>query len=331
MINISVVIPVFSGELFLETVALQLSELKSKWERSEIPLALVEVVFVDDSAIDNSGSIIDKLCLDYNFVKSLHLSRNFGQHAATMAGILHTQGDWVATIDEDLQHSPSKIEDLLRSAVSTSSDIIYANAIEAVHQNLFRDLASRAYKKLIHRLSGNPNVQYFNSFRLIRGSVARAAAVACSHSTYFDVALSWFTQRIDVVQLNLKDERHIQTGKSGYSFYNLLSHARRMLVSSQVKALRFGSVGGLTIFATSFLIGVLLILNKLIAPQSVKTDGWTSLMLVILFLGGATVFLLGIVIEYLSVLMLESHGKPVFFFVDRNSDDELKEYYARAK
>src|SRR5882672_7517570 len=102
---------------------------------------------------------------------------------ATIAGILHTSGDWVVTLDEDLQHSPARIEDLLRKAIIHRSDIVYANAETRVHQSHLRDVGSRLYKHVMKLMTGNPNVTAFNSFRLIRGDVARAASSTCGHDT----------------------------------------------------------------------------------------------------------------------------------------------------
>lgn len=133
--------------------------------------------------------MIDKLSEAYNWIEAIHLSRNYGQHAATIAGILHTSGDWVVTLDEDLQHPPENIVDLLRAAIEEGKDIIYAQPQAAVHESKYRDFGSRGYKNFIKFLTGNPYIQSVNSFRLIRGAVARSASSVCSHQTYFDIAL----------------------------------------------------------------------------------------------------------------------------------------------
>src|SRR5690606_38851454 len=134
---------------------------------------------------------------------------------ATVAGILYSSGDWVVTLDEDLQHKPAKIESLLHTACSEQADVVYAQPASWVHGGGFRDRMSRWIKKLVARLSGNPFVQSFNSFRLIRGDLARAASSICAQYTYFDVALTWFTQRISRITLPMSDDRYVSGQGSG--------------------------------------------------------------------------------------------------------------------
>ncbi|MDB5652231.1 MAG: glycosyl transferase 2 family protein, partial [Hyphomicrobiales bacterium] len=215
MISLSVVVPVYSGEAYLSVLLDEIGAVRKDLECRGMPLRLDEVIFVDDGAIDGSAAIIDKLADSFGYVTALHLSRNFGQHPATIAGILHTSGDWVVTLDEDMQHPPSRIIDLFEVVVKSGADVVYGRPKSNVHQSVTRDFSSRKFKAIIERLTGNKHISKANSFRLVRGSVARAASSVCGHDTYFDIALSWFTQRIESRQMVLKDTRFIETGKSG--------------------------------------------------------------------------------------------------------------------
>src|SRR6202046_3929386 len=172
-VPISVVIPVYSGEAFLAQLIGELDRLRTEWRESGAPAEIAEAILVDEASRDNSAAVIDQLSKTHGWVTAIHLMRNFGQHAATIAGVLHTAGDWVITMDEDLQHPPSQIESLLRCAVETGSDIVYANPVSAVHQARSRDWASRSFKKVMVFLTGNPYIVNFNSFRLLRGPMAR--------------------------------------------------------------------------------------------------------------------------------------------------------------
>ncbi|WP_201829341.1 glycosyltransferase [Microvirga zambiensis] len=292
---------------------------------------MAEAIFVDDAAVDGSPALIDKLAQSYPWVTAIHMARNFGQHPATIAGILHTSGDWVVTLDEDLQHPPARIEDLLQEAARSGHDIVYAKATASVHQNYVRDLGSILYKRLIEKLSGNSNIRHFNSFRLIRGSVARAASSVCGHDTYFDVALSWFTQRVGSVVMDLKDERFINERKSGYKLSKLLSHARRMLMSSGAKVIRVGGAIGLLTMVGSAASALVLFAQKIFLPETIAVGGWTSLILTLIFFGGVITFLVGIALEYLSLLVMNANGKPIFFTVDRHTDQLIRNYFSPDK
>jgi glycosyltransferase involved in cell wall biosynthesis len=289
------------------------------------------MILVDDAAIDGSAAIADRLAEAHPWVVALHLSRNFGQHAATTAGILHSSGAWVATVDEDLQHPPSRILELLERAVGERRDLVYAKPLGGVHASVFRDASSRGFKALMRRLTGNANLSDFNSFRLVRGSIGRAAASVSTHDTYLDICLSWFTQRVTTVEMDLRDDRYIQNGKSGYSLKSLLSHAWRMFFSSQIQILRTGAVAGVTILSMSLLGILYFLIVKLFFPEQITADGWTSLFLAICFFGGLSALMLGITLQYLSTLVLQAHGKPAFFVVDRSADNEIADWFGRGR
>jgi len=326
---ISVVVPVFQGEKFLEELVAQLEALRATLRESDLPVALAETILVDDGAVDDSGPLMEALAKEHPWVRPLRLSRNFGQHPATIAGILHSSGDWVATLDEDLQHPPEALLPMLGRAVSSSSDLVYAKPRRPVHGVAFRDLSSRWFKRLMTRLTGNPTIRQFNSFRMIRGDIARAAAAVSSHDTYFDIALGWFTDRITSLELSLYDRRQEGGGGSGYGLRSLLRHGRRLLLSSELPMLRLGVVVGGGSVLLSFAAAILVAGLKLFAPEAIVLPGWTSLVLLILFFGGVLSLLVGLTLDYVASLVLRAHGRPTYFAIDRSGDAILHPYLPR--
>ncbi len=325
----SAIIPVYAGSRYLSDLVRELDELRDRWARENSPVQFSEAVFVLDDPVDDSSRVLEELARQHPWVRAIALSRNFGQHPATQAGILHTSSDWVVTMDEDLQHRPAMIPELFRRVAEDDADIVYASPTNPVHRSLVRDAGSRFYKWLISKLTGNRNVRDFNSFRLIRGSVARAASSVCSHDTYFDIALSWFTARVGVESMDLVDRRFVEVKQSGYSIIKLFSHARRMILSAQVKALRFGLLLGLGGLLFGLLYGLRIVGSQLFLDVRPTVEGWSSLMVVFLFYSGIITLMLGIILEFISLLVLHIQGKPVFFIVDRSSDPRLLPYFAR--
>ncbi|HMD68447.1 MAG TPA: glycosyltransferase [Chitinivibrionales bacterium] len=328
-IAVSTVTPVFNGKDYLEELVAELAALREKWKNDAIPLELAESIFINDSSIDNSFEVLLSLKAKHDWIQIITLSRNYGQHSATIAGILHTCGDWVFTIDEDLQHEPKYFIKMLRLAVVRNLDIVYAKPVISVHHSFFRDQGSITYKKILSIVTANPHISSFNSFRLLRGAVARASASVCSHETYFDIALGWFSNRIDTVPLPLKDRRFIQNQKSGYNLWKLLSHARKMIVSSPVKVLRTGAVIGILSTIVSIACGGAILIQKIVTPDSIQVKGWTSIFLSILFFGGISAFLLGVILEYVTNMLLHSQGKPPFFIIERSSDAIVSDYFTK--
>lgn len=326
-ISISIVTPVYAGKDFLADLVDKIEKVRDEWRNAQIPLELNEAIFVNDSSTDDSLKILNDIQKDKKWVRLINLSRNFGQHQATIAGILHSSGDWVVTLDEDLQHDPAFIDTLLEYAVNNESDVVYACPEESVHESFLRDWTSKTFKSFISYVTDNNHVREFNSFRLIRGAVARASSSVCSHGTYFDIALCWFTNSVSSIKLPLKDVRFVESGKSGYTMSKLFSHARSMIVSSQAKIVRLGAVIGFFAMFSAMVLGGKIFISKLIDTNSIQVQGWTSLFLTILFFGGLFAIMSGIILEYISVILLHIQGKPTFFIVDRQSDQVLRDYY----
>ncbi len=323
-VYLSTVTPVFQGADYLAELVEALAAVRDEFESKDFPIVMTEAIFVNDEPIDGSARLLEGLRATYPWVKTVQLSRNFGQHPATVAGILHSSGDWVATLDEDLQHHPRLLLPLLLHCVTQDLDVVYARAESPVHQSGFRDVSSRLFKTLVSRLTGNPHIRKFNSFRVMRGSIGRAAAAVSAHDTYFDISLSWFTNRIGALTLPLKDRRYIEQQKSGYGIPDLLRHAWKMMASSELRILRIGATVGVLSLVGSVALAVATIAVKILFPQTIPVPGWTSLLLVTLFFGGLISFLAGIGLELITALVVQAKGKPAFFVIDRNKDDCLR-------
>jgi len=153
--------------------------------------------------------------------------------------------------------------------------------------------------------------------------LTRAAGALASYDVYLDVALRWFTSRIGAVDLALKDPRG-EGQRSGYTLRSLLAHLRRLLMSYHLTVLRYVMLGGFATSAGVGLLGVAIVVEKLISPDSVPVRGWTSMFVTIAFFGGLTLFLLGLILERLSTMLTRAQGHPAFFIVDRSRDELWK-------
>jgi polyisoprenyl-phosphate glycosyltransferase len=330
-ISISTITPVYRGAKTLRDLALALDEFRIMLEQTNAPFRLRESIFVDDGSQDGSSETLQDLQNEFDWIHVVSLSKNFGQHPATIAGILYSSGDWVVTLDEDLQHHPKYIPELLEKGVLHSDDIIYANSKKSIHESLYRDFASKSIKRILAKVTGNKNMRFFNSFRVIRGPIARAASAISIDQTYFDVALSWFTNRVTVEYIELKDLRYIQTGQSGYSVRSLLSHSRRLLQTSNVKLIRIGVYLGIFAMAMGIVAAIITMIQRLFYPELIHAAGWASVFISTLLFGGLNAFLIGLVLENNSILLMQSHGKPKYFEVDRSKDSVLKAWFTQQK
>lgn len=327
-ITVSTVTPVYAGANYLVELIDELNKLRLEWQQDGSPLRMVECIFVDDGSTDGSHELLQQLVSEHSWITPISLSRNYGQHAATIAGICHTSTDWVVTLDEDLQHRPALVKDLFRCQVEHQSDVVYARPKYAVHGDTWRDKSSRVVKNILARLTATPQIRLFNSFRLIRGSIARAAASSSSSNTYFDIAISWFTKSCTAIDIEMQDDRFIETKQSGYGIAKLFRHARRLIVSSELDVASSGLIVGVGAALFAGMIGVFSILQKLFLPDTIGMAGWASLITVVTFFSGVIIALLCIALEYLNIIVLNNLGRPTFFTIDRSQDKQLTNWFA---
>ena len=148
-------------------------------------------MLVHDHGRDDSPRVMRELAAQYDFVKTVWLSRNFGQHAATLAGIAASSGHWVVTMDEDGQHDPAYIGALLDAAIASGTSLVYAQPQNKPSHGFFRNWPSRAAKWTLSVVFSGGHARDFQSFRLIGGGVGRKVAAFAGAGVYLDVALSW--------------------------------------------------------------------------------------------------------------------------------------------
>lgn len=325
-LHLSIVVPVYSGEAFIPELFQRIKTIKDRFEKDMAPIMIEELIFVNDQCIDNSTAIIEEISTKNRWVTHLTLSKNFGQHAATVAGILHCAGDFVVTLDEDLQHEPEYIETLLHHALTNNLDVVFAKAKTGPHQSIFRDFSSTFIKGLIYRLSGEKNVHDFNSFRLMRGSIARSAASSCNYNTYFDVSLLWFTKSIGKCILPMVDSRFQETKQSGYNVFKLLKHAKNLLFSLQIKIFKYFALAGISIFALASIYALYVIISEYLQPGVFGSKGWPSLMIASVLFGSINIIFSSIILEYISDFSAKNQGKPVFSIIDRKNFQDVLNY-----
>ena len=306
--RISIVIPVYRGEHTLPTVLKQISDFaRTGTTKAGQAFTVCEVVLVHDCGPDHSDRAIEDLCREYEFVRPVWLTRNFGQHAATLAGMASATGRWVVTIDEDGQQDPASIADMLDAALQDSLQLVYARPINPPPHGVIRNGLSRFAKKLSSELLGNKSLGNFNSFRLIDGEIARTLAAYCGSGVYLDVALFWIAGRIGHCPVRLCKELE---RASGYSYLKLLEHFWRLVLTTGTRPLRLITLMGLFSMVLAFLIMAYALYAKF--SGQVPVAGWTSLLIVVSLFSGAILTALGVIAEYLAVTMGIVMGRPLY-------------------
>lgn len=321
--RLSVVIPVYRGEQTLPGVIEDLRAWTEPFTTPDGHVAVVsEVLLVHDCGPDRSDDTIRRLAAEVPWVQAVWLSRNFGQHAATLAGMSSSGGDWVVTMDEDGQHDSADIGTMLDRAMATGSDVVYAAPRNPAPHGAGRNLASRAAKRSARWFSGGAPTNLFHSYRLVLGDVARSVAAYAGAGVYLDIALSWVSRRTTSAPVTLRTEGR----PSGYRWRTLMSHYWRMVLTGGTRMLRLVSLIGLA----SAALGVVLIGYIVVARLTgrIEVGGWASLMTVLLLTSGAVLFALGIVAEYLGAVVNMAMGRPLYLIVRDRADGPLGQDHA---
>ncbi|WP_202869877.1 glycosyltransferase [Kribbella caucasensis] len=309
--DVSVVIPVYRGEHSLPAL---LEEIVPLHEEFVTPgghqVRVAEVVLVHDHGPDDSARVIRELAAKYDFVHPVWLSRNFGQHAATLAGMASSGGDWILTIDEDGQYDPAFLGAMVDTALAEQATVVYAKPSNPAPHGLLRNLASKMAKTFIESVLGSRGTSVFHSFRLVLGEVGRSVAAYSGAGVYLDIALGWVAGDIATCPVELRGEAD---RPSGYNLRSLASHFWRMVLTSGTRLLRVVSVIGALTALFGMLVALVLIGNQLFGADLLR--GWTSTMVVVLLSTGAILFSLGVVAEYLGVAVNMAMGKPLYLIV----------------
>jgi glycosyltransferase involved in cell wall biosynthesis len=306
--RVSLVIPVYCGEKTLPILIEEIALLTSlQLTPNRVPYVICEVILVHDCGPDQSDLVLQALATKYTFIRPVWLSRNYGQHAATIAGMASATGDWVATIDEDCQHNPLDIGPMLDRAVTASLQLVYAQPINPPPHGWLRNLLSKTVKKITCILLGNSQFGKFNSFRLVDGEIARTLAAYCGNGVYLDVGLFWIVGRIGYCPVRLRRE----LGRpSGYSYFKLLGHFWNLILTTGTRPLRLITMIGLCSLVLAIVISSYAFYGKFFNNDPVQ--GWASLLIVVSFFSGATLTSLGVIAEYLAVTMGIVMGKPLY-------------------
>jgi len=298
MIQYSVIIPVYNGELTVEPLFIRL---KSYFESCNLSY---EVIFVYDCGKDNSWEVLMKLkSLFPDTIKLIKLSRNFGQHNALICGFEYAIGDFIITMDEDLQHAPEDILILITKQQEKDYDVVYGKYETRKHSG-FRNLGSSLLKMIID--IGIPDIHRdYSAFRLIKSSITKATVEMRNSYTFLDGYLSWITTHCGSCIVS-HNER--QGGVSAYTLNKLVNHTINIFVTFSDLPIRFLSKFSITLLIGMIFFSIYIITRKLLYNDFAM--GYPTLILAIGFGVGFIMLALGIIGEYIYRINLKTTKRP---------------------
>ena len=251
----------------------------------------------------------EKLCVLYEKHENLKLVRfakNFGQHCATLCGLLRSTGDIIVTLDDDLQHRPEDIPILIEK-VREGHDVVIARFDQKKH-SIFKRITSKGMDILNEALIRKPSGLRLSSFRAFRSSVVKQMKEIGTSYPFIPAMI--FSMTSGVVNVTLEHDVSGK-GKTTYSLAKYFKLASNLLVNNSSLLLKLTGFLGILISVASFCLGLFLIVRKLVSGQVLA--GWTSTIVSIYWLGGLTLFSLGVIGEYLLRIIVETTNRPYYF------------------
>jgi glycosyltransferase involved in cell wall biosynthesis len=310
--DVAIVIPVYQGERTLDALVDELVPLTHVGRTpSGRFFEVVEIVLVHDRGPDNSDQVIRRLSRAHQqVVRPLWLSRNYGQHAATMAGMASTSASWIVTMDEDGQHDPADISRLLDTALDQQVPLVYARSTNPPPHGRLRNSSSRTAKWLATKVLVSGDLGDYSSFRLVVGEVGRSVAAYSGHGTYLDVAFSWVVSSSATCAVRLREEGD---RRSGYRWRSLASHFWRLVLTSGTRPLRVVSLLGVVLSLGGLAYAAYVIVMRL--RSDVQVQGWASVIVAVLLANGVVLFSLGVISEYVGVAVRMAMGRPAYLIL----------------
>lgn len=310
-LSVSVVIPVYSGAATLPALV---EEIEALTVVSRTPegraFQVKEVLLVWDRGPGGSDQTIRTLQGRYDWIRPVWLSRNFGQHAATLAGMTSSGGEWIVTMDEDGQMDPSFIGAMLDTAYADEAQLVYAKPTNPPPHGAVRNAGSKVAKWFFVKFLADQEFEEFNSYRLVLGEVGRSVAAYTGTGVYLDVALSWVVADVATCPVTMREEGR---PKGGYNYSRLFSHFGRLVVSSGTKPLVFVTGTGIAFVILGALAAIWVAYNALVS--SLPVNGWASMFVALMVVGGAVMMSLGIIAQYIGAATNMSLGKPLYVVV----------------
>lgn len=311
--KVSFVIPCYRSEITLPKVVAELKSAMEEMEKNGEKYDY-EIVLVNDSSPDDTFGVIRKLAAEDGKVKGINLARNFGQHSALMAGFHYVSGDIVVCLDDDGQTPADEVGKLL-GGIEEGSDVVYAKYEHKKH-SMFRNFGSFVNEEMAKIMLGKPKELYVSSYFAARRFVVEEMKRYTNAYPYVIGLALRTTKRISNVTV---EHREREVGTSGYTIGKLLGLWFNGFTAFSVKPLRIATAIGCTCSGAGFLYGIYTVIKKFINPD--VPMGFSSLMAAIVFMGGMTMVMLGLVGEYVGRMYISMNSSPQFVVRETVNED----------
>ncbi len=308
---ISFVIPCYRSENTLEAVIVEINDTMGKLGKYDY-----EIVLVNDGSPDNTwGTICSLVKKDTEKrITGINFAKNFGQHAALMAGLRNSKGDYIVCLDDDGQTPASEVNKLL-DALEAGADAVYAKYSHKKH-NIFRNFGTMMNEWMASVMLGKPRDLFVSSYFAVRRFVVDEMVKYESSYPYIIGLVLRTTRNIVNVDIN---HRKREVGASGYTFAKLMALWINGFTAFSIKPLRIATFTGTMFAFLGFIYGIYTVIKKFVNPN--VPVGFSALMSAIIFIGGMMMLMLGMIGEYVGRLYISQNKNPQYVIREKVGDD----------
>nr|UKS69036.1 glycosyltransferase family 2 protein [Lactococcus garvieae] len=306
--TLSIIVPAYNEE---ETIELFFDEVNA--QTVDLPLDKT-FYFINDGSSDRTLDVIKMLSLKHPNVKYISFSRNFGKEAALLAGLRAASGDFVTVMDADLQDPPSMLKEMYHK-IQEGYDIVGTRRISRKDEPFIRSLFARAFYKIMNTISSTQMVDGARDYRLMTRQVVDSILELPEHNRFSKGLFSWVGY--DVFYLEYNNIERV-AGKTSWSFWGLLHYSIDGIINFSDAPLSLATFIGFISFLISLCMSLFYALKTIIWGEIVQ--GFPTLIILILMLGGLQLLSLGIIGKYLSKIFLETKQRPNYFVKEDNID-----------
>lgn len=300
MKKISFVIPCYHSE---KTVSQVVEEIQGKMK--ELARYEYEIILVNDCSPDRTIDVIRSLCRENANIKGIDFARNFGQHSALMAGLRHSDGDYVVCLDDDVQTPADEVDKLIEK-LEAGYDAVYAKYEHKQHSP-FRNFGSRVNELMTRIMLGKPKELYVSSYFAVKKFVVEDMIRYENPYPYVIGLVLRSTRNIVNVPVNHRERKE---GASGYTLKKLLGLWFNGFTTFSVKPLRLATaLGGFSAFF-GFLYGIYTVIKRFVNPD--VPVGFSALMAAMVFFGGMIMLMLGLIGEYVGRVYISLNNSPQY-------------------
>jgi len=308
---ISIIVPCYNEEESLPFFYKQIVDIAEGMKKVNY-----ELLFINDGSKDNTLLILKKLSSANIKVKYISFTRNFGKEAAMLAGLQKASGDYIVIMDADLQHPVKLLPEMYYSLKNENIDCVCAKRIDREGEGKLRNSLTKYFYNIINKMSEIEMIDGAGDYRMMSRQMRDSVISFKEYNRYSKGLFSFVgfeTKMIPYHNINRV------VGNTKWSFFSLFKYAMNGVISFSTIPLLIASFCGLIFCFLAFVMAIYTAIKTTIYGN--PTSGWTTLVCIILFIGGLQMFFMGIIGQYIAKIYMEVKHRPIYIIKETNLED----------